>query len=131
MSEATQEQAPEPVTGERFAREDWYADELAGRRYVECEFHEVDLTEAVVSGSVFTDCVFGNVRFNAARITDSAFTGCAFKRCNFFDAEFVRCKLVGSTFSECSMRPLTVTRGDWSFVGLPGADLRDVTFEQV
>ena len=49
-----------------------------------------------------------------------------FRRCNFFEAEFTGCKLVGSTFIECDLRPLTVDGGDWSFVALPGADLRGV-----
>lgn len=43
-----------------------------------------------------------------------------------FEAEFSGCKLVGSTFAQTSLRPLTVTGGDWSFVALPGADLRGV-----
>jgi fluoroquinolone resistance protein len=115
-----------PVEEQRFFRDDWYGEELAGRHYVRCDFHEVDFSEALTRNSVFTDCVFGNVRFNASRHTDSAFTGCAFKRCNFFDAEFTGCKLVGATFTECELRPLRVTGGDWSFAGLAGADLRSV-----
>jgi uncharacterized protein YjbI with pentapeptide repeats len=95
-----------------FHKEDWYGDELTGRRFTRCEFREVDFTEASTRGVVFTDCVFGNVRFNASRHTDSAFTGCTFKRCNLFDAEFTGCKLVGSGFEQCTLRPLRVLGGD-------------------
>ena len=31
-------------------------------------------------------------------------------------------------FDRCTFDLMTVTRGDWSFVGLPGADLRRTTF---
>ena len=55
------EQKPEEER--TFRKEDWYGEDIADRRFTRCEFHEVDLTEAVIRGSVFTDCVFGNVRF--------------------------------------------------------------------
>lgn len=123
---------PEPAETELvFRREDWYADEFTGRRFERCEFHEVDLTEAVTRGVSFIDCVFGNVRFNASQHVDTAFTGCTFARCNLFDAEFSGCKLVGSRFTECSLRPMRVLGGDWSFTGLAGADLRGVKFQGV
>jgi fluoroquinolone resistance protein len=35
-----------------------------------------------------------------------------------------RCKLMGSMFDDCTYNLLKVEGGDWSFVGLPGADLR-------
>lgn len=117
MPEATQEPAQPadqpteaaPEEERTFRREDWYGEEFIGRRFVRCEFHEIDLTESVTRGATFTDCVFGNVRFNASKHFQSAFTGCSFKRCNLFDAEFTGCKLVGSRFEECSMRPLRVS----------------------
>ncbi|GHJ48767.1 hypothetical protein Cs7R123_61090 [Catellatospora sp. TT07R-123] len=114
-----------------FRDEDWYGDEFAERRFVRCSFHEVDLTEAVTRGAVFEQCVFGNVRFNASHHTDSAFLRCTFTRCNLFEAEFTGCKMVGSTFTECVVRPLRVVGGDWSFVGLSGADLRRTSFDGV
>jgi len=121
----------EPVEDEIFRNEDWYAEEITARLYTRCSFSEIDLTESITRGAVFTDCSFGNVRFNASKHTDSAFTGCTFKRCNLFDAEFEGCKLVGSSFTECELRPMRVLGGDWSFAGLPGADLRGTSFQGV
>jgi fluoroquinolone resistance protein len=122
---------PELTEDVTFRHEDWYGEELTDRHFVGCEFFHVDLTEAVSRGAVFTGCTFGNVLFNASRHVDSAFTRCVFKRCNFFEVEFTGCKLVGSTFTQCDLRPLTVAGGDWSFVALPGADLRGVRLTDV
>ena len=122
---------PEAVEDVTYRHQDWYAEELADRHFVRCEFSHVDLTEAVSQGATFTECVFGNVALNASRHTDSAFTRCTFKRCNLFEAEFTGCKLVGSTFEQCDLRPLRVDGGDWSFVALPGADLRGVRITDV
>jgi fluoroquinolone resistance protein len=119
------------VEGESFRNEDWYAEELLDVHYRGCEFHHVDLTEAWSRGAIFEECVFGNVRFNASRHTDSAFLRCTFKRCNLFEAEFTGCKLTGSVFHQSTLRPLRVIGGDWSFVGLPGADLRGITMQGV
>ncbi|MFD1320385.1 pentapeptide repeat-containing protein [Micromonospora sonneratiae] len=119
------------VEGETFRNEDWYAEELIEVSYRGCEFHHVDLTEAVTRGAVFEECIFGNVRFNASRHTDSAFLRCVFKRCNLFEAEFLGCKLTGSQFEQSTLRPLKVIGGDWSFVALPGADLRGITIQGV
>jgi uncharacterized protein YjbI with pentapeptide repeats len=119
------------VVGQTFGNEDWYGEEFTERAYLRCTFSDVDLTEAATSGTVFRECDFRNVRFNASRHTDSAFERCTFARCNLFEAEFTGCKMIGSTFHESALRPLTVTGGDWSFVALPGADLRGVTVRGV
>ncbi|WP_405094636.1 pentapeptide repeat-containing protein [Micromonospora sp. NBC_01412] len=121
----------EPTEDVTFRHDDWYGEELVDRHFVRCEFFHVDLTEAVSRGAVFTGCTFGNVAFNASRHIDSAFTRCVFKRCNLFDAEFTGCKLVGSSFEECDLRPLRIDGGDWSFVALPGADLRGARLTDV
>lgn len=122
---------PELTEDATFRHDDWYAEDVVDRHFVRCSFHDVDLTEATTRGAVFTECVFGAVRFNASRHVDSAFTRCTFTRCVFFGAEFTGCKLVGSTFTECELRPLRVDGGDWSFVGLPRADLRGARFTGV
>jgi fluoroquinolone resistance protein len=119
------------IEDESFSNEDWYAEELTDRTYTRCAFSHIDLTEASSRGSLFTECTFGNVRFNASRHADSAFLRCTFKRCNFFEAEFVDCKMTGSMFHQSTLRPLRVTGGDWSFVGLPGADLRGIAVQGV
>jgi fluoroquinolone resistance protein len=119
------------IEDESFTGEDWYGEEMADRAYVRCTFSDVDLTEASTRGVRFEECQFFNVRFNASRHADSAFLRCAFRRCNLFQADFSGCKLVGSTFHDTSLRPLTVTGGDWSFVSLAGADLRTAVFRGV
>lgn len=122
----------EPIESVTFKHEDWYAEELDARAYTGCTFSDIDLTESASTRSVFTGCTFGGVRFNASTHTDSAFVSCTFTRCNLFDVTFTGCKLTGSTFKESvTLRPLRVLGGDWSFVALPGADLRGTSFQGV
>ena len=121
----------EVVEKRSYSGDDWWGEDLADRGFVKCRFADVDLTEVTTHGALFEECEFFNVRFNASRHDDSALVRCAFRRCNFFDTEWAGCKLIGSTFHECDLRPMTVTGGDWSFVGLGGADLRTVVFRGV
>ncbi len=83
------------------------------------------------AGSVFNRCTFMRVRFNSSAHEDAAFLNCTFIGAKFFDARFLRCKLVGSVFEGCSFEIMQVKDGDWSFAGLPGADLGSAQFEGV
>jgi uncharacterized protein YjbI with pentapeptide repeats len=123
--------APAPATETTVRSEDWDGRDLAGEHHDRVEFVDVDLTEAISQGSAFSDCTFRGVRFNASEHTNTAFTNCTFKRCSFFDATFTGCKLVGSTFDSCSYGLFKVSGGDWSFVGLPRADLSGAAFTDV
>jgi fluoroquinolone resistance protein len=112
--------------------EDWYARELtADDRFTRYSFLDTDWTEVATSGTVFDECTFAGVRFNASRHTGAAFTNCTFRNCTFFDTRFTDCKLVGSVFQRCTFNLFQVSGGDWSYVGLPGADLRQATIEDV
>lgn len=111
--------------------EDWYGRDLSGQRFARHTFYDTDWTEVVNDGGVFDECTFSGVRFNASRHTGAAFINCTFKRCTFFDARFEQCKAVGSLFQQCTFSIFSVMGGDWSFVGLPGADLRKAVFEGV
>eukprot|EP01031_Cornospumella_fuschlensis_P041095 gene41095-50137_t len=42
----------------------------------------------------------------------------------FYDVDFNDCKFVGSMFDSCKFDATRVKGGNWSFVGMPGADLR-------
>jgi fluoroquinolone resistance protein len=108
---------------------DWYGEDLSGQEHVRVAFVGVDLSEATDEGAVFTECTFRDCRFNLSRHTDAAFLNCTFTGCSFFDARLTDCKFVGSTFDRCTFDLLAVTGGDWSFVGLPGADLTRATFD--
>jgi uncharacterized protein YjbI with pentapeptide repeats len=119
---------PPPVTETDVRGADWYGDDLSGQEHIRVAFSGVDLSETTDDGAVFTECVFHDCRFNLSRHTEAAFLNCTFTGCSFFQAEFTDCKLTGSMFDRCAFDLMTVTRGDWSFVGLPGADLRRVTF---
>ncbi|MEV6963854.1 pentapeptide repeat-containing protein [Hamadaea sp. NPDC051192] len=110
---------------------DWYGEDLTGQTHTRVAFVEVDLTEAIGQNATFTECTFRGVKFNASVHTDAAFINCTFTQCGFFDVSFTGCKLVGSMFDGCAYDLMTVTGGDWSFVGLPGADLRRTKFEGV
>lgn len=123
--------APPPPTESEVRHQDWYGRDMSGERHVRVAFVDVDLTEAVAAGASFDECTFRDCRFNASQHTDTAFVNCTFVGCSFFEAVFTRCKLVGSMFDRCSFGLITVDGGDWSFAGLPGADLRKCRFTDV
>ncbi len=83
------------------------------------------MSEVENVGSVFDRCTFRRTRFNASTHKDAAFLNCTFVACSLFDTRFDDRKLVGSMFDGCSFEVMQVSGGDWSFVGLPGADLQD------
>ena len=103
---------------------DWDDEDPSGQTYRRVLFVDSDLTEVENRGGVFEECTFRGVRFNASTHTDAAFVNCTFVRCSLFDTTFTGCKLVGSFFDDCTYNLLKVSGGDWSFTGLPGADLR-------
>ncbi|REE99194.1 pentapeptide repeat-containing protein [Thermomonospora umbrina] len=122
---------PAPPTETTVRSEDWDGRDLSGEEHIRVEFIDVDMTEVSGRGAVFTECTFRGVRFNASTHTDSAFVNCTFVRCSFFDTTFAGCKLVGSMFDGCSYGLLKVEGGDWSYTGLPGADLGGSSFHKV
>ncbi|MEV5707348.1 pentapeptide repeat-containing protein [Actinoallomurus sp. NPDC052274] len=122
---------PAPPTESTVSSEDWDGRDLSGQEHTRVEFVDVDLTETSGRSAVFTECLFRGVRFNASSYTDSAFVNCAFVRCSFFDTTFTGCKLVGGLFDGCTYGLLKAEGGDWSFTGLPGADLRGSSFRRV
>lgn len=127
MAPSPSDPAPPPRDerhGEDLRGVDWYAEEVAGTRFVRCDFSDADLTEARTTGAVFEECDFGGARFNASEHEQSAFLRCSFARTSWFGATLRGCKLTGSRFEgRCTLRPLTVERGDWSYVVLRGQDL--------
>ncbi len=112
--------------GATFRDEDWYAEDLTGRRYADCVFRGVDLTEAHGSGVVFESCTFENSKFNVAVLDAPAFVGCDVRRTSFFGATLRGSKLSGSVFVDCAFRPLTVEGGLWRGVTMRGARLGQV-----
>ena len=122
---------PPPLTTSTVDAASWDAEALSGSSHTAVLFVEVDLVDTEVRGASFADCTFRNARFNASVLVDVAFTNCTFVGCNLFDARLEACKLVGSTFDGCTCDLLVVEGGDWSLVGMPGADLRRATFRGV
>ncbi|TMQ91723.1 pentapeptide repeat-containing protein [Actinomadura soli] len=120
---------PAAPTDTTISSADWDSRDLTGENHENVLFADLDMTEATGVGAVFTDCTFRGARFNASTHTDAAFVNCTFVRCGFFDATFTGCKLVGSMFDGCTYDLLKVKGGDWSFTGLPGADLRRASFK--
>lgn len=119
---------PTPPTDTTVLDRDWTVNEVVGATYERTLFVDVDMADLLNRGSTFRECVFRGVEFNASTHTEAAFLNCTFVRCEFFDATFTDCKLVGSVFDGGSFDVLRVSGGDWSFVGLPGADLRRASF---
>jgi fluoroquinolone resistance protein len=111
------------VQGERFSGKDWALEEVERVHYEDCAFHDVDWSEARLTGCTFVRCQFGNVRFNSAVLERTAILQSIVQRCSFFDATLSDCKLTGTQFVDCGLRPLTITGGDWGFVSLRGQNL--------
>jgi len=109
----------------------WYGRDVSGEVHEGVLFVDLDMTEAENRGATFTECTFRGSRFNVSAHDGAAFVNCTFTGCNFFDARFTGCKLVGSVFDRCTFDVMKVTGGNWSFVGLPGADLRSAVFRGV
>jgi fluoroquinolone resistance protein len=122
---------PAPATTSVVDPLTWDPGAVSGSRYDAVLFTDVDLSDFEDRGASFDACSFRGIRFNASSHVDAAFTNCTFAGCNFFDVRFTRCKLVGSVFDRCTFDLLAVEGGDWSLVGLPGADLRKATFHGV
>ena len=122
---------PAPEVDTTMSGVSWEGEDLSGRVLSRVRFVDLDLAEAVNRGAVFTECDFRGARFNASLHDGAAFVNCAFRGCNFFDARFSGCKLVGSVFDRCTFEVTAVEGGDWSLVGLSGADLRSASFRGV
>lgn len=122
---------PAPETHETVSGADWYGLDISGQIHTRVAFSDLNMTEVENQGAVFTECTFRGTRFNASIHTDAAFLNCTFTGCTFFNTRFIGCKLVGSMFDRCTFDIMRVTGGNWSLVGLPGADLRTAAFSDV
>lgn len=123
---------PAPATTSRVVGEDWYALDLSGRAASQVAYSGLDLTETTsTAGLTFEECTFHDCRFNASDHAGAAFVNCTFTGSSFFGARFAACKFVGSMFDRCTFDQLVVEGGDWSFTGLPGADLHSASFTDV
>lgn len=120
-----------PSTDTEIRHESWDRRDLSGQVFSRVAFTDMDMTEVTSTGAAFDGCTFREVELNASVHTDTAFTNCTFTRCSFFDATFNGCKLMGSLFDRCRYGVLKVNGGDWSFVGLPGANLSSCSFQAV
>lgn len=119
---------PAPKTDKTISGANWDGREIEREHHERTLFVDLDLTDAQNVGSTFNECTFRRSRFNSSTHHSAAFVNCTFVSCNFFDSKFTECKLVGSMFDGCQFDSMQVLNGDWSFVGLPGADLRRASF---
>ena len=120
-----------PATDTLVAGANWESKDISGQQLTRVEFVNVDLTEVRNVGAVFTECTFRQCKFNVSSHKDAAFINCTFKSCSFFDTKFHDCKFVGSMFDRCTYDLMAVSGGNWSHVGLPGANLNKSTFYNV
>lgn len=120
-----------PRTTSTITGVDWYAREIGEETHEQVLFLDLDLTEGKTTAAVFTECTFRRVQFNCSSHQSSAFVNCTFQNCSFFETSFVDCKVLGSMFDRCTFDLMRVSGGNWSHVGLPGADLRKAGFENV
>ena len=104
-----------------FSGEDWALAEVDRVRYEDCAFHDVDWSEARLTGCVFSHCDVRQRPVQRGRAGQAcAILHSTFRKCSFFDATLTDCKLTGTQFLDCGLRPLTVNGGDWAFVPLRG-----------
>lgn len=120
-----------PATDSQVAGANWDGQDISGQQHTRVEFVDLDLTEAQNNGAVFTECTFRRCKFNVSVHKEAAFVNCTFKSCSFFDTKFIDCKFVGSMFDRCTYDLMEVSGGNWSHVGLPGADLAKATLKNV
>lgn len=123
--------AKAPATDSLVAGANWDGQDISGQLHTRVEFVDLDLTEARNNGAVFTDCTFRRCKFNVSVHKDAAFVNCTFKSCTFFDTKFIECKFVGSMFDRCTYDLMEISGGNWSHVGLPGANLDKATLKNV
>jgi len=122
---------PPAPTETTIAGADWYAADLTGAVHERVLFQDVEMTESTGTGARFVDCTFRGTDLSCSVLRDSSFEGCTFIRCSLFDTTLTGCKLVGVLFDDCRLDQMRVEGGDWSFVGLPKADLRHARFSDV
>ena len=122
MPQSHREESPETRTTVRSS--DWSGEDISGQSHSAVLFVDLDLTEAENTAASFEDCTFRGARFNVSIHRDAAFVNCTFSGCSFYNTQFTDCKFVGSVFDRCSFEGTVITGGNWSFVGLRGADLR-------
>ena len=117
-----------PETESTVAGADWSGQAISRQNHTRVLFADMDMTETRNSGAVFTECWFRRARFNVSVHDSAAFVNCTFTACKFYDTTFTDCKFIGSTFDGCTFEIMKVVGGNWSFVGLPEADLRTASF---
>lgn len=120
-----------PPAESRVDRADWFEADLSGVTHERVLFQDLDMTDSTGTGARFIDCTFRGAELDRCELEAASFENCTFVRCSLVAARFVGCKFVGSSFDTAAAERMTVEGGDWSFVGLPGADLRRARFTDV
>lgn len=120
-----------PPTTSSIEGSNWERRDISGESFESVKIGNVDLSEVASTGATFNACRFVDCRFGGVELTKCAFLNCTFVGCRFFDAKFAGCKFVGSMFDRCNFDNMHAEGGDWSFVGLPGADLSRATFKDL
>jgi fluoroquinolone resistance protein len=121
MTERVGGRLPAP-TESTVHRADFYGADIADVVHESVLFQDADFDEVTGQGARFVDCTFRSASFVGAALEGCAFENCTFVRCTFLNAALVECKFVGSRFDACTFDQLRVEGGNWSFVGLAGAD---------
>ena len=118
-------------TDSRIDRAEWFETDLSGVTHERVLFQDLDMTDSTGVGARFVDCTFRGALLDRCELDATAFENCTFVRCSLIGARFTDCKFVGSAFDAAAAERMTVDGGDWSFVGLPGTDLRRACFDRV
>jgi len=90
-----------------------------------CRLRGADLTDAVTRGCRFVSCDLAGADLSGSTHHGSAFTNTRFVGARLSTATFDGCKMTGSDLTEATLLGVAIIGGDWSYVNLRGADLRD------
>jgi len=119
------------VVDESFEAADLRGRRMADTHFLRCTFDEAAMDDAVTTAVTFTDCTFDGAELTNSTHRHSAFLNCSFIRTGLRGVTWDGCKMTGSTFDDCRTHPMTVVGGDWSYVALGGANLRELDLSGV
>jgi hypothetical protein len=106
---------------------------LAGVRFTESDFYDLDFSGENISKSLFKNCDFNHTNFDQADLSETVFENCQFSYSSFKNAlldksRFQNCYLHGSNFSNANLHETTFAKCSLGRAMFDNAKLFDVYF---
>lgn len=100
---------------------DWHCVGLRSDRMYKLQLHDIDFTNADLTGTDFRVASFVNCIFNNADFTGANLTGAEFHYCDIRGTIFKNADLYMTRFYYCNMRDAQISStGNWRAVGCMG-----------